>query len=81
MVFEEIRSHEDFGRLTEVYAEGKKDFDFTGMRTKVDDADNVTHMALVQRRNAGADCPDRLVTVIDCRGSKLARSPLLHSLA
>src|ERR1700722_19446132 len=63
-VFEEIRSDEDFGRLTEVYARGKKDFVFAGMWTKFDDADNVTYGALVQRRNAGADCPDRFVAVI-----------------
>ena len=72
-VFEEIRSDEDFGRLTEVYARGKKEFVFAGMRTKFDDADNVTYGALVQRRNAGPTDPDRFVAVIDSRGGKLAR--------
>src|SRR4051794_38699938 len=52
MVFEEVRSDEDFDRLTEVYARGKKEFVFAGMRTKLDDAGNPTYGALVQRRNA-----------------------------
>jgi len=43
------------------------------MRTKFDDTDTLTYGALVQRRNAGADSPDRFVAVIDCRGGKLAR--------
>lgn len=73
MVFEEIRTDQDFDRLTEVYARGKKDFVFAGMRTKFDDADNMTYGALVQRRNASADDADHFVAVIDCRGSKLAR--------
>lgn len=73
MVFEEIRTDEDFNRLTEVYARGKKEFVFAGMRTKFDDADNMTYGALVQRRNAGADDADRFVAVIDCRDFKLAR--------
>jgi len=73
MVFEEIRSDEDFDRLTEVYARGKKEFVFAGMRTKFDDEDNPTYGALVQRRNADLTDPDRFVAVIDCRGGKLAR--------
>jgi hypothetical protein len=73
MVFEEIRTDDDFDRLTEVYARGKKEFVFAGMRTKFDDDDNLTYGALIQRRNAVADSPDRFVAVIDCRGSKLAR--------
>ena len=73
MVFEEIRSDEDFDRLTGVYARGKKEFVFAGMRTKFDDADNPTYGALVQRRNAGPTDPDRFVAVIDSRGGKLAR--------
>jgi hypothetical protein len=71
--FEEIRSDDDWDRLTEVYARGKKEFVFAGMRTKFDDDDNLTYGALVQRRNAEADAPDRYVAVIDCRGNKLAR--------
>jgi hypothetical protein len=73
MVFEEVRSDEDFDRLTQVYARGKKEFVFAAMRSKFDDAANPTFGALVLRRNAGVDSPDRYVAVIDCRGSKLAR--------
>ncbi len=73
MVFEEIRSDEDWDRLKEVYARGKKEFVFGGIRTKFDDDHNLTYGALVERRNAGPSDPDRFVAVIDCRGSKLAR--------
>jgi hypothetical protein len=73
MVFEEVRSDEDFDRLTDVYARGKKEFVFAGMRTKFDDDVNPTFGALVLRRNVTAESPDRYVAVIDCRGSKLAR--------
>jgi hypothetical protein len=72
-VFEEITTDEDFDRLTEVYARGKKEFVFAGLRTRFDDADNMTYGALVQRRNAGANDADRFVGVIDCRDAKLAR--------
>jgi hypothetical protein len=71
--FVEIRGDEDFDRLTEVYARGKKEFVFAGMRSKFDDEYNLTYGALVQRRNAGPSDPDRFVAVIDCRGGKLAR--------
>lgn len=73
MVFEEIRSDEDWDRLKEVYARGKKEFVFAGIRTKFDDADNMTYGALVQCKNSGPSDPDRFVAVIDCRGSKSAR--------
>lgn len=73
MVFEEVRANDDWDRLTDVYARGKKEFVFAGMRTKFDDADNPTYGALVQRRHAGADDSDRFVAVIDCRRFKLAR--------
>lgn len=73
MTFEEIRTDEDWDRLTEIYARGKKEFVFAGMRSKFDDDDNLTYGALVRRRNAGVDDPDRYVAVIDCRGFKLAR--------
>lgn len=73
MVFEEIRSDEDFDRLREVYAKGKKDYVFAAMRTKFNGGDNPTYGALVQRKNVTNDAPDRFVAVIDCRGSKLAR--------
>lgn len=73
MVFEEIRTDDDWSRLKEVYARGKKEFVFAGLRSKFDDEDNLTYGALVQRRNAGPSDPDRFVAVIDCRGSKSAR--------
>jgi hypothetical protein len=73
MVFEEIRTDDDWERLKDVYARGKKEFVFGAIRTKFDDDDNLTYGALVQRRNAAASDPDRFVAVIDCRGSKLAR--------
>ena len=37
MVFEEIRTDEDWERLKEVYARGKKEFVFGAIRTKFDD--------------------------------------------
>jgi hypothetical protein len=73
MVFEEVRADEDFDRLTEVYARAKREFVFAGMRSKFDDDANPTYGALVQRRHAGDDDPDKFVAVIDCRGYKLAR--------
>ena len=73
MVFEEVRSDDDFDRIKAKYATGKRDFVFAAMRSKFDDEENPTYGALVQRRNVGADCPDRFVAVIDCRGFKLAR--------
>lgn len=73
MVFEEIRSDKDFDRLTQVYAREKREFVFATMRSKFDEADNPTFGALILRRNATADSPDRYVAVIDCRGNKSAR--------
>ena len=73
MVFEEVRADEDFDRITEVYARGKKEFVFATMRSKFDDDANPTYGALVVRRNATPESPDRYVAVIDCRGFKLAR--------
>lgn len=73
MVFEEIRTDEDFDRLTQVYAREKREYVFATMRSKFDDEANPTYGALVLRRNATSDSPDRYVAVIDCRGSKLAR--------
>jgi hypothetical protein len=73
MVFEEVRSDEDFDRLTEVYARGKKEFVFATMRTRFDDDANPTFGALVLRRNVTTDSPDRYIAIIDCRGSELAR--------
>lgn len=73
MVIEEIRAEEDFDRLTHVYAREKREFVFATMRSKFDETDNPTFGALILRRNATADSPDRYVAVIDCRGNKLAR--------
>ena len=73
MVFEEIRADEDFDRLTQVYAREKREFVFATMRSKFDESENPTFGALILRRNAGPDDPDRYVAVIDCRGNKLAR--------
>ncbi len=73
LVIEEIRTDDDWERLKEVYARGKKEGVFGGIRTKFDDEENLTFGALVERRNATAGDPDRFVAVIDCRGNKLAR--------
>lgn len=73
MVFEEIRTDDDFDRLTQVYARQKKDPVFATVRLKFDDADNPTFGALLKRRNVADDATDRYVAVIDCRGNKLAR--------
>ena len=73
MVFEEVWSDEDFDRIKAKYAVGKKDFVFAAMRMRFDDADNPTYGALVPRKNAGPDAPDRYVAVIDCRGTKQLR--------
>lgn len=73
MVFEEIRGDNDFDRLTQVYAREKREFVFATMRSKFDDDANPTFGALVLRRNADANSPDRYVAVVDCRGNKLAR--------
>lgn len=73
MVIEEVGTNDDWDRLKEVYARGKKEIVFAAMRTKFDDDHNLTYGALVQRRNAGPADLDRFVAVIDCRGSKMAR--------
>ena len=73
MVFEEIRTDDDWEQLKEVYARGKKEIVFAAMRTKFDDDHNLTYGALVERRNAGPADLDRFVAVIDCRGSKQAQ--------
>lgn len=73
LVFEEIREDGDFERLKQVYAVGKRDFVFATMRHKFDDQVNPTFGALVRRKTAEPDAPDRYVAVIDCRGMKSAR--------
>jgi hypothetical protein len=77
MVFEEIRTDDDWDRLKEVYARGKKEFVFAGMRTKFDDEDNLTYGALVQRRNVGPDDPDRFAADLEQQGG--ITTDLLHS--
>jgi hypothetical protein len=74
MIFEEVRADEDFDRIKAKYATGLKDHVFAAMRVKFGEDDNPTYGALVRRKNAGPDAPDRYVAVIDCRGSKVARS-------
>ena len=54
MVFEEVRADEDWDRLKEVYARGKKEFVFAGLRAKFEDAADPTYGALVRRRHADA---------------------------
>lgn len=73
MTFEEIRDDADFGRLTEVYARGKKDPVFASMRMWFDDADNPIFGMLVKLKNVADDALVRFVAIIDCRGNKLAR--------
>ncbi len=73
MAFEEVRSDADFDRIKEQYARGKKDPMFATMRLKFEDGDNPTYGALVRRKNAAPDAPDRYVAVIDCRGFKALR--------
>ena len=73
MVFEEIRSDEDFDRITNVYARAKKDPVFATMRHRFEDTDNLTYGVLVERRNVTAESPDRFVAIVDCRGTKFAR--------
>lgn len=73
MVFEEIRDDADFDRIKQVYAVGKRDFVFATMRHKFDDQPNPTYGALIRRKTAAPDAPDRYVAVIDCRGDKLSR--------
>src|SRR5204863_687284 len=69
MVFEEVRTDEDFDRLTQVYAREKREFVFATMRSKFNDDASPTFGALVLRRNVTSDSPDRYVAIIDCRGS------------
>lgn len=73
MAFEEIRTEEDFERLTDEYARVKKQGVFGGLRSKFDDADNLTYGALIELRNVAIDAPVRFVAVIDIRGTKLSR--------
>jgi hypothetical protein len=73
MVFEEIRDDSDFDRIKQVYAVGKGEGIFAAMRLRFEDERNPTYGAMVKRKKADADAPDRYVAVIDCRGEKLAR--------
>ncbi len=72
MVFEEIRTDDDWERLKEVYARGKKKS--CSQRCGQSSMTITTDLwCLVQRRNAAPADLDRFVAVIDCRGNKLAR--------
>jgi hypothetical protein len=67
MVVEEIRSEEDFDRLTDHYARRKGDYVFAGLRARFDDLENPAFGVLIQRNGARVDAPDQYVAVIDAR--------------
>jgi Family of unknown function (DUF6079) len=79
LVFEEVRSDEDFDRLTQLYAREKKEFIFGAMRSKLDDTSNLTYGALVERRHAGAESQldqyyfDALTRVLECADQTYVR--------
>lgn len=73
LVFEEIRCDDDFDRLTNKYAREMKEYVFASMKGRFIDEENPTFGALVQRRHASIESPDRFVAIIDCRGNKLDR--------
>jgi len=73
MGFEEIRTEEDFDRIRMKYAAGKWDRIFATLKTRFEDEKNPTYGALICRKSAEAEAPDRYVAVIDCRGDKLPR--------
>ena len=72
MVFEEIRTDEDFDRIADEYARKKKDPVFGSLRFQFNHAETPIYGMLLQRKTT-TDALDRFVAVIDCRGSKLAR--------
>lgn len=72
MVFEEIRSDEDFDRIADEYARKKKDPVFGSLRFQFNHAENPIYGMLLKRKTT-TEAPDRFVAVIDCRGNKLAR--------
>ncbi len=67
MVVEEIRSEDDFARLTDHYARQKGDYVFAGLRARFDDRENPAFGVLIQRNGARVDAPDQYVAVIDAR--------------
>jgi hypothetical protein len=67
MVVEEIRSEDDFARLTDHYARQKGDYVFAGLRARFDDLENPAFGVLIQRNGARDDAPDQYVAVIDAR--------------
>jgi hypothetical protein len=67
MVVEEIRSEDDFDRLTDHYARQKGDYVFAGLRARFDDLENPAFGVLIQRNKATTDAPDQYVAVIDAR--------------
>lgn len=67
MVVEEIRSDDDFVRLTDHYARQKGDYVFAGLRARFDDLANPAFGVLIQRNGTSVDAPDQYVAVIDAR--------------
>jgi hypothetical protein len=67
MVVEEIRSEDDFDRLTDHYGRQKGDYVFAGLRARFDDLENPAFGVLIQRNKATTDAPDQYVAVIDAR--------------
>ncbi len=55
------------------YAAGTWDSIFATLRMRFEDEKNPTYGALICRKSAADDAPDRYVAVIDCRGDKLSR--------
>lgn len=67
MVVEEIRSEDDFDRLTDHYARQKGDYVFAGLRASFDDLENPAFGVLIQRKGARVGDQDQYVAVIDAR--------------
>lgn len=69
LVFEEVRSDEDLGRVVREYVSlGEPVFATLGGQLSED-----TYAVLIERRMVDGSSPDRYVAVIDCRGTKGAR--------
>jgi hypothetical protein len=67
MVVEEIRSDDDFARLTDHYARDKGDYVFAGLRARFDDLEIPAFGVLIQRNVVSPHAPDQYVAVIDAR--------------
>jgi hypothetical protein len=70
MVVEEINQDGDFDRLAAIYAMERNDPIFACLKPMFDED---VFGALIQRRNVCLEASDRVVAVIDCRGSKASR--------